>query len=274
MPVIRPITLPHKPTPVSLLLAVLALGCCSCATSVAISGRIAQPAPPKAPAAHAVRIEESIVYVEALGPMLDRWTPATRRGAAVWFEHGHLEPRVSAAVVGTQLRIGTATASFTARSACRRRRIRPARALTQSDTIGRPARRGDGAHLLRAPQTESADVLVLTHGAWTHPDADGRFTLPPLPRGSCRIHLCIRNSVIGQARDDRQAGAGGARLRLWPPRRRQSCGCTTPSGRRASSITTSAVIGPTGRSSITAPRWPRALSPRPRSASASSRRRR
>jgi len=171
----------------SVVLAALALACCSCATSVAISGRIAQPAPPSG---SPVQIEDAIVYVEALGPMLDRWTPATRHDTALRFDHGSLEPRVSAAAAGTRLRVENRDSVFHRPFSVSPAAAFDARVLGPGESRTIDLRTGGVVQVFcEHHKLESASVLVLTHGAWTHPDAGGRFTLPPLPRGGYRVHL-------------------------------------------------------------------------------------
>ena len=190
---IRPMNTPSRLVSarcrVAPLLGLLAIACASCATSVTVSGHIARPTQVDASAAP-VRLEDAIVYVECDGPMLDRWTPSMRRDVEIAFAHGRLEPRSIAAIAGAQLHVTNRDSVFHRPFSVSPGGAFDAQALAPGAqrTVALP-RSGMVRVFCEHHKEESADVLVLTHSAWTHPDAAGRFTLPALPRGHYRIHV-------------------------------------------------------------------------------------
>jgi hypothetical protein len=171
------------------LLALLAIACASCATSVTISGHVARPAAVDAETPP-VHLEDAIVYVECDGPMLDRWTPTVRRDVEIAFAHGRLEPRSIATTPGVLLHVVNRDSVFHRPFSVSPVAAFDAQALAPGvqRTIALP-RPGVVRVFCEHHTEECADVLVLTHSAWTHPDAAGRFTLPTLPRGRYRIHV-------------------------------------------------------------------------------------
>jgi hypothetical protein len=154
----------------------------SCAGSAYVSGHLV----PRGAAASG--LDQAVVYVQPADPgarPVSDWTDRL----SITFEHGALQPVVSAAMAGSWLEIWNADSVYhqpfsrSPAAPFEARTIRPG-----TGTAIRLPAKGMIQIFCQLHEGEAAELLVLDKGAWTRPDTAGAFHLPPLPKGRYVIH--------------------------------------------------------------------------------------
>jgi hypothetical protein len=166
------------------LLAVVPL-LASCAGMASVNGMLV----PRGPGT-GQRLDQAVIYLEAKGPVSDRYFPVRDDRVLLTFARDSLAPVATVAKAGAWLEIWNADSVFhqpfsrSPAAPFEGRSVRP-----NTGTALRLNERGLIQIFCQLHDRESAEVLVLESGAWTRPDTTGAFTFPRLKPG----HYVIRS---------------------------------------------------------------------------------